>query len=218
MPINMGRGLEYLQSYVQRKQESTRATTEEDVELEFLNKQLLRQSARHATHASFKEIPSFFTRKAPPPPTQDDAGQNPSLHHLLLRISREELARDIESRLFEADDVDELFALFNEIQSEPYDESHTANYDDYCTIQTRAPESVRHIFTAKLFLQFQRDAHGRISLEALLHYVMFRDNLVHQWLDLFAFDMSGNGTIKDAELEAYITQVFPQSPRAQLTS
>ena len=57
----------------------------------------------------------------------------------LLKISREELMRDIEIHLMEPDDMDELFTLFNEIQSEPLDDSHTANYDDYCTIQTRAP-------------------------------------------------------------------------------
>jgi hypothetical protein len=202
----MGRGLEYLQAFVQRKQEATQETTEQDVEFEFLNMQLQRQQARNATHSSYTEIPSFFSRKAPQP--QDDFGQAPSLHNLLLKISREELMRDIEGHLLEPDDVDELFALFNEIQSEPLDDSHTANYDDYCSIQTRAPASVRHILTAKLFLQFERDIYGRISLEALLHYIMFRDNLVHQWLDLFTFDISGNGTIKDTELEAYISQVL----------
>ena len=205
--INMGRGLEHLQAYVQRKQEATTTTTEQDVELEFLNKQLRRQEARHATHASFKEIPSFFSRKAPSVLSQDDPLQSHALYDILLKISREELMRDIESHLLEADDVDDMFALFNEIQSEPQDDSHSANYDDYCSIQSRAPQSVQHIFTAKLFLQFQRDVYGRISLEALLHYIMFRDNLVHQWLDLFAFDITGNGTIKDTELEAYICQV-----------
>jgi hypothetical protein len=203
----MGRGLEHLQAYVQRKQESISATTDQDVEIEFLNIQLQRQEARHATHASFKEIPSFFSRKAPVVPLHDDPVQSHFLQDILMKISREELMRDIESRLLEADDVDEMFALFNEIQSDPQDDSHSANYDDYCTIQTRAPQSVRHLFTAKLFLQFERDMYGRISLEALLHYIMFRDNLVHQWLDLFAFDITGNGTIKDTELEAYISQV-----------
>ena len=202
----MGRGLEYLQAYVERKKETTTPSTEQDVELEFLNVQMRRQEARHKTHSSFKEIPSFFSRKAPPLPAHDDAAQAPSLHDLLRKISREELMRDIEGRLLESDDVDELFTLFNEIQSEPQDDSHTANYDDYCMLQTSAPETVRHIFTAKLFLQFERDIYGRISLEALLHYIMFRDNLVHQWLDLFAFDVTGNGTIKDTELEAYISQ------------
>lgn len=204
----MGRGLECLQAFVHRKQATIAETTEQDVDFEFLNTQLRRLEARNATHASFAEIPSFFTRKAPQTPSHDDDAQATSLHNILLKISREELMRDIESHLMEPDDMDELFALFNEIQSEPLDDSHTANYDDYCTIQTRAPGSVRHIFTAKLFLQFERDIYGRISLEALIHYIMFRDNLVHQWLDLFAFDVSGNGAIKDSELEAYISQVF----------
>jgi hypothetical protein len=203
----MGRGLEHLQAFVLRKQEAITISTEQDVEIEFLNTQLRRQEARHAVHDSFKEIPSFFTRKAPLFLSQDENIQSHSLQDILMKISREELMRDIESRLLGADDVDDMFALFNEIQSEPQDDSHSANYDDYCTIQTRAPQSVRHLFTAKLFLQFERDTYGRISLEALLHYIMFRDNLVHQWLDLFAFDISGNGTIKDTELEAYISQV-----------
>ena len=203
----MGRGLEHLQAYVQRKEQVTAITTEQDVEIEFLNTQLQRREARHQIHASFKEIPSFFSRKAQSGLPQDDPTQSHGLKDILIKISREELMRDIESRLLEADDVDDMFALFNEIQSEPQDDSHSANYDDYCTIQTRAPLSVRHLFTAKLFLQFERDLYGRISLEALLHYIMFRDNLVHQWLDLFAFDTTGNGTIKDTELEAYISQV-----------
>jgi hypothetical protein len=207
----MGRGLEYLQAYVQRKAEVTNETSEQDVELEFLSIQLLRQEARQASHASFSEIPSFFSRKALPPPKRDEYEEAPLLHNILVKISREELMRDIESHLLESDDMEVLFTLFNDIQSDPQDDSHTANYDDYCSIQAQVPESLRHIFTAKLFLQFERDRYGRISLEALLHYIIFRDNMVHQWLELFNFDSTGNGTIKDTELEAYICQVYCSS-------
>ncbi|CAN7937801.1 unnamed protein product [Ixodes hexagonus] len=142
----------------------------------------------------------------------------PSDDNVLSQKLREESrARFLERRSVELLDHDELKTLLSELEnspSPPLREEAMINYGDFKKVESRCGEKYSSFFTAKVFSKLlQNDPYGRISVLDFFNYVMKKVWLRQTRIGLSLYDVSGQGYLREHDLETYIKELIPQLPQ-----
>uniref|UniRef100_A0A224Z6X7 Protein phosphatase 2 regulatory subunit n=1 Tax=Rhipicephalus zambeziensis TaxID=60191 RepID=A0A224Z6X7_9ACAR len=143
----------------------------------------------------------------------------PSDDNVLSQKLREESrARFLERRNAELLDHDELKTLMDElanVSSPPIvHEKAMLNYTDFKKVSQHCGEKCRSFFTAKVFAKLlQKDPYGRISVDDFFNYVMKKVWMQQTRVSLSFYDASGQGYLREADLESYIKDLIPTLPQ-----
>ncbi|KAH6937570.1 hypothetical protein HPB50_001723 [Hyalomma asiaticum] len=143
----------------------------------------------------------------------------PSDDNVLSQKLREESrARFLERRNAELLDHDELKTLMDElanVSSPPtVHEKAMLSYADFKKVSKRCGEKCRSFFTARTFAKLlQKDPYGRISVDDFFNYVMKKVWMQQTRVSLSFYDVSGQGYLREPDLEAYIKELIPSLPQ-----
>lgn len=136
---------------------------------------------------------------------------------LAQKLREESRARFLERRNAELLDHDELKTLMNEldnVSSPPLREKAMLNYADFMKVSVRCGEKCRSFFTAKVFAKLlQKDPYGRICVQDFFNYVMKKVWMQQSRVSLSFYDVSGQGYLRELDLEAYIKDLIPSLPQ-----
>lgn len=79
-----------------------------------------------------------------------------------------------------------------------------------------AGPKIRPYFTASLFARLQQgDSQGRVSIMSLFNYVMRKVWLQQTRVGLSLYDASGQGYLREPDLESYIAELLPTLPQLE---
>lgn len=161
--------------------------------------------SRNEQAASANSVPRFHYRL----PSGDNV--------LSQKLREESRARFLERRNAELLDRDEVKTLVNElsnVSSPPLAPDRTLlNYADFKKVSKRCGEKCRSFFTAKVFSKLlQKDPYGRISVDDFFSYVMKKVWMQQSRVSLSLYDVSGQGYLRELDLEAYIKDLIPSLP------
>lgn len=71
-------------------------------------------------------------------------------------------------------------------------------------------------FTAEIFARLQQgDAYGRVSIMSLFNYAMRKVWLQQTRIGLSLYDDSGQGYLRESDLESYIAELLPTLPQLE---
>ncbi|CAN7978832.1 unnamed protein product [Ixodes persulcatus] len=161
--------------------------------------------AIRSKHSEANAIPRFHYKL----PSDDNV--------LSQKLREESRARFLERRSVELLDHDELKTLLSELENSPSPpllEESMINYGDFKKVESRCGEKYRSFFSAKVFSKLlQNDPYGRISVLDLFNYVMKKVWLRQTRIGLSLYDVSGQGYLREHDLETYIKELIPQLPQ-----
>ncbi|XP_043241636.1 serine/threonine-protein phosphatase 2A regulatory subunit B'' subunit gamma-like [Amphibalanus amphitrite] len=187
------------------EEEKQKAKKEEDAEVERLYTEW-RGSKQETTDPSLKVIPRFYLK----PPGDEDI--------LLQKLREEARAVFLQRRSEQLLDNDELKALYvtlDEHRTPPLDTTEgMLGWDDFCTASERATPKCKRYFTPFVFAKLQQDdPYGRISMMSFFNYVMRKIWLHQTRIGLSLYDVTGEGFLREMDLENYILEMIPSLPQ-----
>lgn len=75
---------------------------------------------------------------------------------------------------------------------------------------------VQHYFTATVFAKLQQgDPQGKVSIMSLFNYIMRKVWMEQTRIGLSLYDTSGQGYLREGDLESYITELIPTLPQLE---
>ena len=187
------------------EEEKQKLKKEEDAEAERLFTEW-RGSKQENEDASLKAIPRFYLK----PPGDEEI--------LLQKLREEARAVFLQRRSEELLDNDELKALYvtlDEHRTPPLDTTEgMLGWDDFCTASQRATPKCKRYFTPFVFAKLQQDdPYGRISMMSFFNYVMRKVWLHQTRIGLSLYDVTGEGFLREMDLENYILEMIPTLPQ-----
>lgn len=159
--------------------------------------------------ASYKVIPRFY-HKLPP---EDD--------QLLQKLREESRAVFLQRRsreLLDNDELKSLWVLLDKHQSPPLNvgavEEQLINYEDFLKVSEQAGPKCKQYFQPSTFVKLlQNDPYGRISIMNFFNYVMRKVWLHQTRIGLSLYDVTGQGYLRESDLENYILELIPTLPQ-----
>eukprot|EP00947_MAST-08B_sp_MAST-8B-sp1_P001881 g1881.t1 len=186
--------------------EANRLSNEHDVDRRF--RQIFDERRRKAemSEPSLRHVPRFHWGGAA---AQDDLSRE------MQKLARTQFLRRRSLELLDTEDLSKLALLLSQYASPPFQEGDAAekiNYDAYSDIGSCMPAKARAFFTADTFLKFRRDRYGRIDNQAFFQYVLRKVTLAQTRIQLSLYDSTGDGFLREQDLENYIYELIPQLP------
>lgn len=164
-----------------------------------------KQTGTHTS--SFSIIPKFY-HKLPP---EDD--------QLLQKLREESRAVFLQRRsreLLDNDELKNLWMLLDKHQSPPNlgGEEQLINYEDFLKVAEQAGPKCKQYFQPSTFCKLlQNDPYGRISIMNFFNYVMRKVWLHQTRIGLSLYDVTGQGYLRESDLENYILELIPTLPQ-----
>lgn len=107
-----------------------------------------------------------------------------------------------------------LWVLLDQHQTAP--EEQLISYADYKRVTELAGPKLQPYFTANIFARLQQDDPcGRVSIMSLFNYVMRKVWLQQTRVGLSLYDATGQGYLREADLESYIADLLPTLPQLE---
>jgi len=155
---------------------------------------------------TYKVIPKFYFKL----PTEDE--------FLLLKLREESRAVFLQRRsreLLDNDELQGLWFLLDKHHTPPLvGEEQLINYEDFLKVKSEAGPKCKHFFTATIFAKLlQQDPYGRISIMHFFNFVMRKVWLHQTRIGLSLYDVTGQGYLKESDLENYILELIPTLPQ-----
>ncbi|KAF3421762.1 hypothetical protein E2986_04161 [Frieseomelitta varia] len=120
-------------------------------------------------------------------------------------------------QLLDNNELKALWVLLDKHHSPPLSgEEQLINYEDFKKVGKLAGTKCSPYFTAVVFAKLQQgDPHGRISIMALFNYVMRKVWLHQTRIGLSLYDVTGQGYLRESDLENYILELIPTLPQLE---
>ena len=121
------------------------------------------------------------------------------------------LRKDKSTSILTSQDLSSLWKLLQQNTSPPKDNTERINYKDFKEVGNLFPLA-KDYFKATNFLKFDKDKYGRIDILSFIRYVIRRNNVEENKLQLSFSDLSCEGYLTESDLDDYLkTQVqhFP---------
>lgn len=151
------------------------------------------------------QIPKFFS-KLPK--------ENEILRQKLREETRSNFLQRRSRQLLDNNELKSLWVLLDQHQSSPDEQLIT--YEDYKLVANMAGSKIKPYFTASVFAKLQQgDSQARISIMSLFNYVMRKVWLQQTRVGLSLYDASGQGYLREADLESYISELLPTLPQLE---
>ena len=135
---------------------------------------------------------------------------------LLRKVARTRCLTRRTASLLNEMDLERLAALLTENTSPTgdgmVDGADRVDYDSFCAVRGRICQNARPFFTARTFLNFRRDHWGRISAHVFFRHVCRFVALGQTRIELNAYDVLGNGWLREQDLENYLYELIPSLP------
>lgn len=166
----------------------------------------LKDDDEESTDKTYSEIPKFYFKL-------------PKENEIFLQKLREEArAFSLQRRSFgllDNNDLKALWALLDKYHSPPIvSEEQFINYDDFKKVAAHADPKCRKYFTPSVFAKLQHgDIYGRVSIMALFNYIMRKVWLHQTRIGLSLYDVTGQGFLREVDLENYILELIPTLPQ-----
>ena len=181
------------------KQKSTKEQEEEATKLfmDIVNEEKERESKEAGN------IPRFFYKK----PTNFN-------NDMYLSVKSEAKQKYLILKSYDLPqkkNLKDLWLLLKENISPPKDGNERINYRDFKKISKNIPY-FKDYFRASLFLRFDRDKHGRIEILTFFHYVVRKNNIQENKINLSLNDYYCEGFLIDKDLENYIKKEIQNFP------
>ncbi|XP_071962016.1 serine/threonine-protein phosphatase 2A regulatory subunit B'' subunit gamma-like isoform X2 [Antedon mediterranea] len=155
---------------------------------------------------SYAKIPRFYYKL----PSEDET--------LLQKLREESRAVFLQRRsreLLDNEELQNLWFLLDKHHTPPMvGEDQMINYEDFLKVSQEAGPKCKPFFTATVFAKLlQNDPYGRISIMQFFNYVMRKVWLHQTRIGLSLYDVSGQGYLKESDLENYILELIPTLPQ-----
>lgn len=137
---------------------------------------------------------------------------------LLLKLREESRAVFLQRRsreLLDNDELQRLWFLLDQHHTPPIvGEDQMINYEDFLKVGAEAGSKCQQFFKAAVFCKLlQADPYGRISIMQFFNYVMRKVWLHQTRIGLSLYDVTGQGYLKESDLENYILELIPTLPQ-----
>ncbi|XP_011494635.1 PREDICTED: serine/threonine-protein phosphatase 2A regulatory subunit B'' subunit gamma-like [Ceratosolen solmsi marchali] len=160
------------------------------------------------TDITYKVIPKFYF-KIPK--------ENEILPQKLREETRALFLQRRSRQLLDNNELKALWVLLDEHHSPPISgDEQLINYEDFKKVGKLAGAKYNLYFTAVVFAKLQQgDPRGRISIMALFNYVMRKVWLHQTRIGLSLYDVTGQGYLRESDLENYILELIPSLPQLE---
>jgi len=188
-----------LQNYISKgKQKSLKEQEEEATDI-FMN---ILDEEKKITEKNDGPIPRFFFKK----PT------NFSDIYLSVKTEAKQKFLILKSYdLPQKKNLKDLWMLLKENISPPLDGTERINYKDFKKVAETNP-FFSDYFKASTFLKFDKDKFGRIEILSFFHYVVRKNNIEENKINLSLSDVCCEGFLIDKDLENYIKKEIQNFP------
>ncbi|KAI4468450.1 serine/threonine-protein phosphatase 2a regulatory subunit b'' subunit gamma [Holotrichia oblita] len=167
--------------------------------------QYLNEIGKKSPTGKSKSIPRFFWRL----PKEDEL-----LKQKLREETRSNFLQRRSRQLLDNNELKALWMLLDQHQTNP--EEQLINYKDFQKVAQLAGPKVKPYFTAMIFAKLQQgDLQGRVSIMSIFNYVMRKVWLQQTRVGLSLYDASGQGYLREADLENYISELLPTLPQLE---
>ncbi|XP_037093338.1 serine/threonine-protein phosphatase 2A regulatory subunit B'' subunit gamma-like [Pollicipes pollicipes] len=155
---------------------------------------------------SLKVIPRFYMKL----PDEEDA-----LQQKLREEARAVFLQRRSEQLLDNDELKALYVVLDEQHTLPPDgEESMLGWDDFCAAAERAGDKCKRYFTPFVFAKLQQDdPYGRICMMSFFNYVMRKVWLHQTRIGLSLYDVTGEGYLRETDLENYILEMIPTLPQ-----
>lgn len=138
----------------------------------------------------------------------------------VLRVKLREEARTLllqkkSAEVLSAEAMEALWPILDKHYSKPVvGEEKMINFNDFVKAGEDAGERCAQYFRAHTFAALlEKDPFGRISINTFFKYVMRREWLKQAHIGLSLYDASGQGFLRESDLETYIYELIPTMPQ-----
>merc|ERR550534_2188915 len=138
----------------------------------------------------------------------------------VLRVKLREEARTLllqkkSAEVLSSEAMEALWPILDKHFSQPVvGEEKMMNFDDFVAAGEEAGERCAQYFRAHTFAALlEKDPFGRISISTFFKYVMRREWLKQAHIGLSLYDASGQGFLRESDLETYIYELIPTMPQ-----
>ena len=155
---------------------------------------------------SYTAIPKFYFKL----PSEDEV-----LPQKLREEARANFLQRRSRQLLDNNELKALWVLLDKNHSPPHAaDKQLINYKDFLKVAAEAGPKCKSYLTPSVFAKLQlREPHGRISIMALFNYVMRKVWLHQTRIGLSLYDVTGQGYLRESDLENYILELIPTLPQ-----
>ncbi|KAE8742888.1 hypothetical protein FOCC_FOCC011506 [Frankliniella occidentalis] len=156
--------------------------------------------------SSYSTIPRFYFKL----PSEDEV-----LPQKLREEARAMFLQRRSRQLLDNNELKALWVLLDKNHSPPHAaDKQLINYDDFLKVAAEAGPKCKSYLTPSVFAKLQlKESHGRISIMALFNYVMRKVWLHQTRIGLSLYDVTGQGYLRESDLENYILELIPTLPQ-----
>ncbi|KAK3926477.1 Serine/threonine-protein phosphatase 2A regulatory subunit B'' subunit gamma [Frankliniella fusca] len=156
--------------------------------------------------SSYNTIPRFYFKL----PSEDEV-----LPQKLREEARAMFLQRRSRQLLDNNELKALWVLLDKNHSPPHAaDKQLINYEDFLKVAAEAGPKCKSYLTPSVFAKLQsKESHGRISIMALFNYVMRKVWLHQTRIGLSLYDVTGQGYLRESDLENYILELIPTLPQ-----
>ncbi|KAK0178320.1 hypothetical protein PV328_002280 [Microctonus aethiopoides] len=157
---------------------------------------------------TYKVIPKFYFKL----PKEDEI-----LPRKLREETRALFLQRRSRQLLDNNELKALWVLLDKNHSPPLaGDEQLINYEDFKQVGKLVGPKCAPYFTAVVFAKLQQgDLRGRISIITLFNYVMRKVWLHQTRIGLSLYDVTGQGYLRESDLENYILELIPTLPQLE---
>jgi len=190
-----------------KKPDDAGATSSVEDEETLFTKYYTEWKNKSTTNSSnYTTIPKFYFKL----PAEDEV-----IQQKLREESRAAFLQRRSKDLLDNQELKHLWAQLENFYTPPkLGDDQMINFDDFLKAKEEATEKCKPYFTAKVFAKLQQnDIYGRISIMQFFNYVMRKVWLHQTRIGLSLYDVSGQGYLRETDLENYILELIPTLPQ-----
>ena len=191
--------MDLLKRYISKAPKKSQKQQEEETTKLFLD--ILREDKQKEENQKSK-IPRFFFKK----PT------NFSDIYLSVKAEAKQKFLILKSYdLPQRKNLKDLWTCLKENKSPPQDNTERINYKDFQIVGEKNP-MFSDYFKPSTFLKFDKDKYGRIEVLSFFHYVVRKNSIEENKINLSLSDVCCEGFLIDKDLEGYIKKEIRNFP------
>ncbi|XP_026466973.1 serine/threonine-protein phosphatase 2A regulatory subunit B'' subunit gamma-like isoform X2 [Ctenocephalides felis] len=157
--------------------------------------------------SAYQKIPKFYKIMC-------DDYKSSDLIKKFNEESRSLFIQEKSSLVLNNNELKSLYGLLEKYHTRNCGEEQFINYEGYCRVMELADKRARHYLTISSFVQLQEDdLPGFVNIMTLFNHIMRLVWLRQSRIGLNFYDVSGQGSLYEAELEAYIQELIPTLPQ-----
>jgi len=155
---------------------------------------------------SYTVIPKFHK----PLPGEDDI-----LQQKLREEARAQFLQKRSKLLLDNAELKELWVVLDSHTSgSPVGDEQMMDWNQFCIVRDLVSPKCKEYFKHQVFVKLQQgDRLGRVSIMALFNYVMRKVWLHQTRIGLSLYDVTGQGFLRESDLENYILELIPTLPQ-----